>query len=285
MFNKNKSLKNLIGFIQDIKKYLEENSIQGVYEEGVYEDDYIESNILRCFSLWEHYFFDTRIKQEDKYLDYPLDNAFWKAKKMKLLDDKDIEIFKKNNKDINYNQKILSFLKGKNYNIEEDIDLYLKENILTIFNANIFDKSLLNWKFYYKNYIPWYEKLLIDKDGAFFRKTTRWWFSPGYKINVKPLYEKILNLIEPYALKIKSNDIDDLQEKIKIEIGNSKDKIYISFLHDLLSSNFNFEKFYDDTVLYFYERLDKSIAKDLNTFRKDYLIFVLANYIKKENLP
>jgi hypothetical protein len=51
MFNKNESLKNLIGFIEDIKKYLEENSIQGVYEEGVYEDDYIESNILRCFSL------------------------------------------------------------------------------------------------------------------------------------------------------------------------------------------------------------------------------------------
>ena len=76
-----------------------------------------------------------------------------------------------------------------------------------------------------------------------------------------------------------------MQEKIKIEIGKSKDKIYISFLHDLLRSNFNFEKFYDDTVLYFYERLDKSIAKDLNTFRKDYLIFVLANYIKKENLP
>jgi hypothetical protein len=63
---------------------------------------------------------------------------------MKLLDDKDIENFKKNNKDINYNQKILSFLKEKNYDIEEDIDLYLKENILTIFNENIFDKSLLN---------------------------------------------------------------------------------------------------------------------------------------------
>lgn len=279
MFNKNESLKNLISFVEDLKEYLSDTTIQGVDE-----SDYIETNIIRCFALWDHFFFDTRIKDENKYLDCSLTNALWKAKKLKLLSDEEIEVFKKNNPNLNYNKKLLSFLLEKT-EVEWYIDKYLEKYIFTQFKENIFHKDLKNWKRYYANYIKGYESLLVDNDGVFFRKSTRWWFSPGYKINVKPLYEKILKLIEPYVLDIKSNNIDDLQEKIKVEIGKSNNKVYISFLHDLLTSNFDFEKFYDNTVLYFYERLDKSIAKDVNDFRKNYLVFVLADLLKKENLP